>query len=199
MDFANHYSKLYQPYSIKNPEVDRDLVLKIICIFESNKLLGGSVAIKNAMINHSCCANAFSYNNYGKMEVRATHKIKKGEEITLSYDVHWQCIMKNWNERQQLIRAEYGFTCRCELCQDELFTDDEESYARFRTIMEKKEILDNIIEFENGTMEKYIGESQKEYKNRCYGETLKSIEKSHNCFTQMYNLCRNKKATQRLH
>ena len=60
--------------------------------------------------------------------------------------------------------------------------------------MEKKEILDNIIEFENGTMEKYIGESQKEYKNRCYGETLKSIEKSHNCFTQMYNLCRNKKA-----
>ena len=106
--------------------------MKIICIFESNKLLGGSVAIKNAMINHSCCANAFSYNNYGKMEVRATHKIKKGEEITLSYDVHWQCIMKNWNERQQLIRAEYGFTCRCELCQDELFTDDEESYARFR-------------------------------------------------------------------
>ena len=28
--------------------------------------------------------------------------------------------------------VEYGFTCWCELCQDELFTDDEESYARFR-------------------------------------------------------------------
>ena len=36
---------------------------------------------------------------------------------------------------------------------------------------------------------KNIGETLKKH-----WEALKSIEKSHNCFTQLYNLCRNKKA-----
>ena len=65
MAFANHYSS-------KNPEFDRELVLKIICIFESNKSLDDiwkAVAIKNSMINHSCCANAFSFKRNGSMEV----------------------------------------------------------------------------------------------------------------------------------
>ena len=93
MEFANHYSS-------KNPEFDRELVLKIICIFESNKSFGagGSVAIKNSMINHSCCANAFSFKRNGNMEVRTTHKIKEGQEITTNYDLHWQCVMQNGKE-----------------------------------------------------------------------------------------------------
>ena len=59
--------------------------------------------------------------------------------------------------------------------------------------MENKEILDNLIEFENETMEKYPGESQGEFKNRCYSGTLKSIEKRHYCYRQLYNLAKNKK------
>ena len=45
MAFANQYST---HHSSKNPEVDGELVWKIICIFESNKSFGagGSVAIK---------------------------------------------------------------------------------------------------------------------------------------------------------
>ena len=60
MAFANHYS-------IQKPEVDRELVLKIICIFESNKFID-SVAIKSSRINHSCRSNAFSYKRYSGPE-----------------------------------------------------------------------------------------------------------------------------------
>ena len=125
--FADHYSS-------KNPEFDRELVLKIICIFESNKSLGvwEAVAIKNSMINHSCCTNAFSFKRNGNMEVRTTHKIKEGQEITTNYDLHWQCVMQKRKRRQEVIRAEYGFNCCCELCQDEEINDDEESYEMFR-------------------------------------------------------------------
>ena len=190
MAFANHYSTQHSP---KNLEVDGELVLKIICIFESNKSLGDrvgeSVAIKNSMINHSCCANAFSVNRNGSMEVRATSKIKEGQEITTNYDLHWQCVMRKQKRRQEVIRAEYGFTCRCELCQNEELNDDEESYERFRKITENKEILTNIIQFETETMEK----SPREFKKSNYSEILESIEKRHYYFTELYNLARHKK------
>ena len=102
MAFANHYS------TNKKPEVDRELVLKIICTFESNKFVG-SVAIKSSMINHSCCfSNAFSYEKDGRMEVRATHKIKQGQEITISYDANnkWQFTMQKCEKRQEFIRCQ---------------------------------------------------------------------------------------------
>ena len=182
--FADHYSS-------KNPEFDRELVLKIICIFESNKSLGvwESVAIKNSMINHSCCANAFSVKRNGSMEVRATHNIKEGQEITRNYDLHWQCVMKNRKRRQEVIRAEYGFTCRCELCQNEEVNEDEESYEKFRKITDKKEILNNIIQYETETMEN----SPREFKKSYYSKILESIETCHYYFTELYNLARNKK------
>ena len=188
MAFANHYST---HHSSKNPEVDGELVLKIICIFESNKSFGagGSVAIKNSMINHSCCANAFSFKRNGNMEVRTTHKIKEGQEITTNYDLHWQCVMQKRKRRQEVIRAEYGFNCCCELCQDEEINDDEESYEMFRKITDNMEILNNIIEFETETMKKSPGE----FKKSCYSEILKSVEKRQHCFTELYNFARNKK------
>ena len=188
MAFANHYST---QHSSKYPEVDEELVLKIICIFESNKSLGAgeSIAIKNSMINHSCCANAFSFKRNGSMEVRTTHKIKEGQEITTNYDLHWQCVMQKRKRRQEVIRAEYGFTCRCELCQNEELNDDEEIYEKFRKITNNKETLNNIIQFETETMEN----SPREFKRSYYSEILKSIETRHYYFTELYNLARNKK------
>ena len=123
------------------------------------------------------------------MEVRATHKIKEGQEITTNYDQNWQCVMKNRKRRQELIRAEYGFTCCCELCQDEEINDGEESYERFRKITNNNEILNNIIKFETETMENYPSELKKSY----YSKILESVEKRHHFFTELYNLARNKK------
>ena len=145
------------------------------------------------------------------MEVRATHKIKRGEEITLNYDGDkWQCTMQKRKNRQEFMRAEYGFTCRCELCQDdEDLNDNDESYERFRKIMANKELLDNIINFEmdkavdrldmevlvknqvykfevNGTkFERYPGESEIEFKTRHFREILKSVEERHHCYIQV--------------
>ena len=68
--------------------------------------------------------------------------------------------------------------------------------------MVQKTILDNVIDleigechnsqntFEDGTMEKYPGE----FKNECYSKILNIVKNRHDCFTQMYNLARNKKA-----
>ena len=71
--------------------------------------------------------------------------------------------------------------------------------------MENKQIFDNLIDLkiiechsqntlEDGTMEKYPGESQEEFKNRHYSEILQIVNNRHFCFIQLYNLARDKKA-----
>jgi len=131
-------------------------------------------------------------------------RIKQGQEITISYDANnkWQFTMQKCEKRQEFIRAEYGFTCRCESCQDEEINNNDEFYEGFKKIMVQKTILDNVIDleigechnsqntFEDGTMEKYPGE----FKNECYSKILNIVKNRHDCFTQMYNLARNKKA-----
>lgn len=70
--------------------------------------------IKTSRINHSCIPNAAYNCNDGSFnkEVTAIRSIAKGEEISISY------IDKFWRERivRQLELSEWGFHCRCEVC-----------------------------------------------------------------------------------
>ncbi|KAI0790850.1 hypothetical protein C8Q75DRAFT_732939 [Abortiporus biennis] len=67
-------------------------------------------------VNHSCCPNSgysFHRASFG-MELRATRKISKGEEVTCSY------IANDWAttaERQKALEP-YDFVCTCPACSD---------------------------------------------------------------------------------
>ena len=56
-------------------------------------------------------------------EVRASTKILKGQEITLTY-VDPKSTMKNLQERQEFIYIQKGFVCSCEVCKDEETKDN---------------------------------------------------------------------------
>ena len=159
---------------------DIKLLLKIICITDSNAFKG-AVRIKVSRINHSCCPNSLRYKDEDEMVIRATSKILEGQEITVSYMQSYMEMnpmskegfaMRNFKERQEFCHT-FGFVCSCELCQDEEFNKDDETYEKFQNL---KEEVESII------------------KQRSFpGFPL--LEKALVCQKQMFNLAKKKKAT----
>ena len=123
--------------------IDRHFILKLICIYHSNGFstgyLGGvgyAVGIKSSRFNHSCSPNSESGMTIDEMNVRATSKIKKGEEICTNYFA-LILAMKNKKERQDCLQKEWQFICSCERCQDEEINKDDETYEKFQKLQEE--------------------------------------------------------------
>ena len=123
-----------------------NLMLKIRGIFKTNfnenfEALD-AICIKISRINHSCGPNAeyFLNRDSGEVEIRATSKILKGQEITISYFPSWKMetgafiMMEKSDERQKFLSKEKGFLCSCELCLDEDIFDVEmiEKFQRLK-------------------------------------------------------------------
>ena len=158
--------------------IDSNLVLKIKCIFQTNffKIEDGSneVGIKVSRLSHSCIPNSHKYEEVGEMgkvTIRATEKILKGQEITISYSTN-DIAMINVKERQKFCH-EFGFICTCELCQEEEIKNNDEIYEKFRNLKE---------------------ETENAYANFGDSKNLDQLEKALAGQKQMYNLARNKKA-----
>ena len=107
----------------------------------------------------------------GKVTIRATEKILKGQEITISYSTN-DIAMINVKERQKFCH-EFGFICTCELCQEEEIKNDNEIYEKFQNLKE---------------------ETENAYANFCDSENLDQLEKALAGQKQMFNLAKNKKA-----
>ena len=180
------FAQLHEEKWISNAQVhiDRHFILKIICIFHTNAYpiifdydrgVGG-VFIKSARFNHSCSPNSevSEYSHSGEQQIRATSKIKKGEEICINYIL----VMKNKKERQDHLKEFWGFICSCERCQDEEVTNDDKTYKKFQKLQEEaEEYVKNLVTMENNIS------------NR-----LDLFEKAISCIRQMYILAENKKA-----
>ena len=115
---------------------DSNLMLKIFCISSTNGFKESGVGIKTSRINHSCCPNSQRSPNGGEMEIRATSKILEGQEITICY----LDPLKNFEERQEVCHN-FGFVCSCEVCQDEEFNKDDETYEKFQNLKEEVESI----------------------------------------------------------
>ena len=102
-------------------------MVEIICIHLTNRY-GHDVGIKYSRFNHSCSPNAYN----GEKEIRAFQKIKAGEEISVTYKL--EVAMKNLGTRQETLHKHYGFTCGCELCHNEVFKNDEETYEKYHKL-----------------------------------------------------------------
>jgi hypothetical protein len=101
-----------------------------------NSTIGG-VYPTICLINHSCLPNAHhSWNSDTKCEtIHAIRLIKKGEEITISYDKGGPSI-----SRRAYLKDAFGFDCNCRLCMLPP-ADLQASDARRRQI----KLLDNAI------------------------------------------------------
>jgi len=83
------------------------------------KSVGSALFSLHSQMNHSCHPNTKteSYRSpYANIEVVALEPIKKGEEICIDYIGFHMYEDMNWKERQQVIKAKYGFECMCKAC-----------------------------------------------------------------------------------
>ncbi|KAG1662897.1 hypothetical protein FOA52_009680 [Chlamydomonas sp. UWO 241] len=72
-----------------------------------------------AMLNHSCSPNAINYALGSRaLVVRAATHVAAGDEITISYLGRPQLVPVD--ARIELLREDYGFSCECERCTNEL-------------------------------------------------------------------------------
>ena len=155
--------------------IDSNLVMKIICILNTNQFGDANdfvVGIKVSRLNHSCIPNSHrdeEAGDKGKLKVRATEKILKGQEITITYT---EPAMKNVKDRQKICHN-FGFICTCKLCQEEEIKNDNEIYEKFQNLKE---------------------ETENAYANFGDSRNLDQLEKALAGQKQMYNLARNKKA-----
>jgi hypothetical protein len=94
---------------------DPDEFLRLVCAFHFNGFATG-IYVHLAMINHSCAPNCVKWgarDGIAHSEVRATRRIRKGEEITISYLVP---AMRSREARHRALRGQFQFDCTCVLC-----------------------------------------------------------------------------------
>ncbi|KAJ4251495.1 hypothetical protein NW762_011482 [Fusarium torreyae] len=70
--------------------------------------------IRASYMNHSCVANSKKDFVGDLIIIRATRRIKEGEEITHSYDES-----SDYEVRKSALQRTWGFNCRCSVCQVE--------------------------------------------------------------------------------
>ena len=177
-NFAKHHEEYRKSKGISDG-LDKDLILKILCIFSSNLIdvvLTG-VGLKISRFNHSCCPNAeLSDNDFGEIEVRATSKILEGQEITILYNPH-NLILENKKKRQALHLEQWGFVCSCQRCQEEDINRDDKASERFTRLQMDAESYQEKAQKHTSDAKKYLG----------------FIEKAISCYKQMHDLAESKK------
>ncbi len=100
------------------PDADKSLIAKLDMDTEELCVDGTAFYALQSCINHSCQPNAHAIRSELDLNcsavVIAKHSIPAGEEITISYIDE----SLSYEERQEALQ-DYGFVCKCLLCQQE--------------------------------------------------------------------------------
>ena len=97
-----------------------------------------------SLSNHSCCANT-SRTNYGRYGVvQATKTIFPNEKVYDNYGHFYHTDPKE--QRQQVLAAQYFFSCNCQACKDDwpTYRDLSRREAEFLCYYCKYRIIDNL-------------------------------------------------------
>ncbi|KAF9436103.1 SET domain-containing protein 5 [Entomortierella beljakovae] len=103
------------PDRLKNNLFTMDTYLKYVGCYNINNQDGG-LYLLHSSLNHACVPNAIidhpgAGTNYG-VSVRLARDIKRDEQLQITYcDPRW-----NRETRQEYLRTEYLFTCKCKRC-----------------------------------------------------------------------------------
>lgn len=100
------------------PDADKSLIAKLDLSTEELYVDGTAFYALQSCINHSCQPNAHAARSEQDLNcsavIIAKHSIPAGEEITISYIDE----SLSYEERQEALK-DYGFVCKCLLCQQE--------------------------------------------------------------------------------
>ena len=106
---------------------------KVYNIYISNRFENG-VCIKSSRFNHSCRVNANYVCINGQQQIGSISDIKKGEEITISYQDEFKYGMRNREFRQENLLKGWFFICSCDAC-----INESESNEKVEELMKETE------------------------------------------------------------
>ena len=97
--------------------------------------IGSAIYTSMAFLNHSCNPNTIKYWDGKRMVLMATRPIRKGDEVTDNYGMHfttngkhlrrkWLQVceerLKMWQYRSALLQEFFWFECHCLACEKDL-------------------------------------------------------------------------------
>ncbi|ORY63529.1 uncharacterized protein BCR38DRAFT_437070 [Pseudomassariella vexata] len=134
------------------------LLTNTICIREAgqSKVLGTSIDVVMALMNHSCFPNALTIFEGGEMHVRSLRPIRAGEEVMQCYaDVTCDVLL-----RRPMLERDFDFTCGCSRCEKETeahnaITSNDRS--KIEVIRQTQEQMTELI---NGTIVTMMSDPQ---------------------------------------
>ncbi|XP_054164728.1 SET and MYND domain-containing protein 4-like [Oppia nitens] len=85
-------------------------------IFRGNHI-GNGICFMTSFFNHSCDANAFWQFNGRYITVATQRDINANEDITVCYGPNYTDM--SFDERQEFLKNNYFFECKCGVCSDE--------------------------------------------------------------------------------
>ena len=125
--FLSLYDGSNQEYSIEERSKDVDYSDEKILLILSHNIITPrypsyfSTKVSTGLwylpsfFNHSCLSNVIYFGIGDCLILVAEDTIKKGQELTISYEV----LGTNYLSRCFELNTKYGFTCKCSLCLDE--------------------------------------------------------------------------------
>jgi SET domain len=121
------------PHLARDPEFDFDVFLDSVALCVPNVFSGaGTTRNKhgtqtgsflfgfNTMLNHSCAPNCHEMYHEGGMIIVAAKDIAPDEQLFIDYLPRKDMPLSS---RQAILRSQYGFDCRCELCKKQLLSE----------------------------------------------------------------------------
>lgn len=82
-------------------------------LLKSQRVFTG-IFTRISMLNHSCSPNIRNVFEGKKLTIYATEDIPKGGEVFNCYGPHYRLM--SYQERQDSLRLQYNFTCKCSKC-----------------------------------------------------------------------------------
>lgn len=77
-----------------------------------------SIFLVCSYFNHSCCPNITKLSKNNLAICKAILPIRKGEQLFITYVDEDDEELKTYNGRQNYLQKNYGFKCKCQLCEN---------------------------------------------------------------------------------
>ena len=124
--------------SVPPQDLHYDEFLFLMGTYNINNL-DSSVFLTQSHLNHNCDPNTSvetSFKKYEGLKVYAARDIRGGEELTTTYVNPSHTVQ----QRQRELRVNWGFSCKCQKCKDDLNTQQRRKSSTAGQHKERSEI-----------------------------------------------------------
>ena len=136
--------------------------------------LGTGIYAVASLLNHSCDPNCIQTFAGNTLVIKAAKEVKAGKELTISYGPLFS--KQNWEERQNILKDQYYFTCSCERCING--PDDETDFFAYKCQNCEGPISDLDTGFCPSCMEPFNGDWYRQEHSKVFVPMQKFLQPS---------------------